>query len=144
MSARKQGATNPGATNPGAASAGNPASAGNKGAAPGATGAGQADGHAGAHARESVAHLIKMANDIGHFFQAEDRREDAVLGVANHIRKYWTPRMRDKLLEYVARPADPELPALEALPREAIEQVLAAPSAKHALAPGGDPGGDAG
>jgi formate dehydrogenase subunit delta len=139
MSASKQGATGPG--NPGAAGAGK------KGAAPGspgATGAGQADGHAGAHARESVAHLVKMANDIGHFFQAEDRREDAVLGVANHIRKYWTPRMRDKLLEYVARPADPELPALEALPREAIEHVLAAPSAKHALAPGGDPGGDAG
>jgi len=136
MSAGKQGA----------ASAGNQGtgSAAKKGAAPGATGAGQADGHAGAHARESVAHLIKMANDIGHFFQAEDRREDAVLGVSNHIRKYWTPRMRDKLLQYAARPADPEQPELEALPREAIEHLIAAPSTKHALAPGGDPGGDAG
>jgi len=107
--------------------------------------AGAAAGGATSHPvhPEGLAHLIKMANDIGHFFQAEERHEDAVVGVANHISKYWTPRMREKILTYLKGPADAQLPAIEALPREALERI-AHPSAKPVLAPGGDPGGDAG
>ena len=39
-------------------------------------------------------HLVQMANDIGNFFRAEPVREDAVAGIANHIAKFWTKRMR--------------------------------------------------
>ena len=43
--------------------------------------------------------IIKMANDIGHFYAAEPAREDAIAGIANHISRYWAKRMRDKLVE---------------------------------------------
>jgi formate dehydrogenase subunit delta len=42
-------------------------------------------------------HLVKMANDIGNFFRAEPVREDAIAGITNHIDKFWTKRMRQKL-----------------------------------------------
>lgn len=45
--------------------------------------------------------LVVMANDIGNFFGGEPRKEDAIAGVAHHIRRFWDPRMRRKILEYV-------------------------------------------
>ncbi|MDE2294950.1 MAG: formate dehydrogenase subunit delta [Gammaproteobacteria bacterium] len=45
--------------------------------------------------------LVKMANDIAAFFHGEPNREDAVGGIVNHIQKFWTPRMREKLIERV-------------------------------------------
>ena len=40
-----------------------------------------------------------MANQIGEFFSAYPDRDEALEGVANHIRKFWEPRMRLKLFE---------------------------------------------
>ena len=42
-----------------------------------------------------------MANRIGEFFQAMPDRQEALLGVATHIRKFWDPRMRRELLTYL-------------------------------------------
>jgi formate dehydrogenase subunit delta len=67
-------------------------------------------------------HLVKMANDIGHFFRAEPEREDAIAGIANHIAKFWTPRMRDKLAAHVKHGGDA---GLDALPREALRRLNA-------------------
>lgn len=41
--------------------------------------------------------LVYMANQIGRFFasQGSDQR---VLGIAEHIRKFWDPRMREAIL----------------------------------------------
>ncbi|HXC09895.1 MAG TPA: formate dehydrogenase subunit delta [Steroidobacteraceae bacterium] len=47
-----------------------------------------------------------MANDIGNFFRAEPEREDAVAGIANHIDKFWTKRMREKLAAHLKQDAD--------------------------------------
>ena len=47
------------------------------------------------------AKLIKMANQIGAFFDAMPDREQAVTGVAAHIQKNWEARMRSKLQDYV-------------------------------------------
>ena len=79
-------------------------------------------------------HLVKMANDIGNFFRAEPLREDAITGIANHIAKFWTRRMRHKLA------AHGEL-GLDELPREALRRLAA-----HTVAPMTEPsgGGDAG
>jgi formate dehydrogenase subunit delta len=44
--------------------------------------------------------LVKMANDIGNFFNAEPDREAAVSGVADHLHKFWDPRMRSALLAH--------------------------------------------
>jgi formate dehydrogenase subunit delta len=48
-----------------------------------------------------VHRLIKMANEIGAFFEAEPERAVALEGVANHIERFWEPRMRRELLRWV-------------------------------------------
>jgi len=44
--------------------------------------------------------LVKMANNIGAFFKSEPDRELAIEGVAQHIRNFWEPRMRNQIIEY--------------------------------------------
>jgi formate dehydrogenase subunit delta len=55
----------------------------------------------GAAVHGGAEHLVKMANDIGDFFRAEPAREDAIAGIANHIDKFWTKRMRAKLAAHL-------------------------------------------
>jgi len=82
-------------------------------------------------------HLVQMANDIGHFFRAEDRREDAVAGIANHIRKFWTPRMREKLIAHIVKHGPN---GLDELPREALSTIADHPIVQLEELPGGDAG----
>jgi formate dehydrogenase subunit delta len=42
--------------------------------------------------------LVRMANRIGDFFEAMPEREEAIEGIAQHIKKFWEPRMRGQLL----------------------------------------------
>lgn len=49
--------------------------------------------------------LVHMANRIGDFFAAYPDRDEAVEGVANHLRKFWEPRMRRRLYAYLDSPA---------------------------------------
>ncbi|MDK9704449.1 MAG: formate dehydrogenase subunit delta [Sulfuritalea sp.] len=42
--------------------------------------------------------LIRMANQIGAFFEAMPDREQAVQDIANHLRRTWDPRMRTQLM----------------------------------------------
>ena len=73
-------------------------------------------------------HLVKMANDIGHFFGAEPEREDAIAGIANHIAKFWTKRMRDKLTARIGRDGERGGDtSLDELPREALRRLAASP-----------------
>jgi formate dehydrogenase subunit delta len=81
--------------------------------------------------------LVKMANDIGHFFRAEPVREDALAGIANHIEKFWTKRMRAKLCARLLEDGDA---GLEELPREALRRL----ETHDIAAPKEPPGGDAG
>jgi len=62
--------------------------------------------------------LIKMANQIGAFFEAMPNREQAVKDVAAHIQRSWEPRMRTSLLQHVSQNSDAELSAIvrDALP----------------------------
>lgn len=41
--------------------------------------------------------LVRMANRIGQFFEAMPDRQEALDGIASHIRKFWEPRMRHEL-----------------------------------------------
>jgi formate dehydrogenase subunit delta len=45
--------------------------------------------------------LVRMANDIGNFFKSEPDHAVAVDGIAGHIKRFWDPRMRKEILEYV-------------------------------------------
>ena len=47
----------------------------------------------------NVEHLVKMANQIGQFYEALPNREEGLKGTAMHIRRSWDPRMRRALLE---------------------------------------------
>ncbi|QQC63850.1 formate dehydrogenase subunit delta [Paraburkholderia ginsengisoli] len=42
--------------------------------------------------------LIDMANRIGDFFESMPDHDEALTGVADHIRRFWEPRMRRALL----------------------------------------------
>jgi formate dehydrogenase subunit delta len=44
--------------------------------------------------------LIKMANEIGEFFAGTTDAQQAAQAVANHLRRYWEPRMRAQMLTY--------------------------------------------
>lgn len=44
--------------------------------------------------------LVKMANQIGTFFIAQ-KGDVAVHGIADHIQKFWDPRMRESLFAHL-------------------------------------------
>jgi formate dehydrogenase subunit delta len=44
--------------------------------------------------------LIKMANEIGDFFAGTAPPPEAAGAVANHLKRYWEPRMRAQMLAY--------------------------------------------
>jgi formate dehydrogenase subunit delta len=42
-----------------------------------------------------------MANQIGKFFVSEDKAT-AVAGIADHLKKFWDPRMRAEIVAHLA------------------------------------------
>ena len=53
--------------------------------------------------------LIRMANQIGSFFEAMPDRAQAVEDTAQHFKKFWEPRMRRELLVHVDSVGNTEL-----------------------------------
>ncbi len=45
--------------------------------------------------------LVKMANQIGGFFEAMPDRDEAIADIASHLKRFWEPRMRRALLARV-------------------------------------------
>lgn len=45
--------------------------------------------------------LVKMANEIASFFEAEPDRAVVLEGVARHLKRFWDPRMRREILRWV-------------------------------------------
>ena len=80
--------------------------------------------------------LVRMANDIGDFFRAQPNREEAISGIENHIKSYWTRRMREKICAQVKENAS----ALDELPREALRRLMERPALKPEQPSGGDAG----
>ncbi len=72
------------------------------------------------HTQESGERLVAMANDIGNYFRIQSR-EEAIAGIATHIRRYWTARMRQKLNAYLAQGHN----HLDELPRAAVDRLNA-------------------
>ena len=48
-----------------------------------------------------VDNMVHMANQIAIFFESYPR-EEAVAGVTDHFKKFWEPRMRKQITQYVA------------------------------------------
>ena len=59
--------------------------------------------------------LIYMANQIGKFFNSQGA-DNAVAGIAEHIRKFWDPRMKSAILAHLDKGGE----GLEPSVRDAI------------------------
>ena len=69
--------------------------------------------------------LVYMANQIGKFF-ASQGADQAVTGTAEHIRKFWNPRMRTTIIAHLAEGGA----GLEPNVRAALEKLQASESTK--------------
>jgi formate dehydrogenase subunit delta len=49
--------------------------------------------------------LVKMANDIATFFDADTDRAARLAGISGHIKRFWDPRMRLALFRYLDQDA---------------------------------------
>ncbi len=68
------------------------------------------------HTVSTAEKLVRMANQIATFFHSKPR-EEGIAGVAEHINKFWEPRMRRQFFEMIeagAKGFDPLV--LEAAP----------------------------
>lgn len=54
----------------------------------------------------NINHLFRLANRIGDFFESMPDRAEGLEGIANHIQKFWAPRMRTALLDYLEQHPD--------------------------------------
>jgi formate dehydrogenase subunit delta len=84
----------------------------------------------------SSLYLVHMANDIGNFFCGQQPRELAITGIANHMKSFWTHRMREKLISQMEHDDD----GLDELPREALRYLAEHPAFTATQQPGGDAG----
>lgn len=66
--------------------------------------------------------LVGMANDIARYFASEPDHEEAVAGIATHLRRFWEPRMRAALL---AHWRDSDGAGLHPLARDAVARLAA-------------------
>jgi formate dehydrogenase subunit delta len=66
---------------------------------------------------------VYMANQIGKFF-ASQGREQAAAGTADHIKKFWDPRMRAAILAHLAAGGA----GLDPVVREALERLAGSTS----------------
>ncbi|MFI0843862.1 formate dehydrogenase subunit delta [Mesorhizobium sp. IMUNJ 23232] len=57
--------------------------------------------HDETHAATGIEKIVRMANQIGTFFESKEDRVEGVHGVAEHINKFWEPRMRRHFFEVV-------------------------------------------
>jgi formate dehydrogenase subunit delta len=71
-----------------------------------------------------IHHLVKMANDIGNFFESEPDRVKGAKGVADHLRSFWDPRMRRQILAHVDRSSGAGLKPLVLTALETHRQAL--------------------
>jgi len=64
-----------------------------------------------------VNNLIKMANQIGDFFESMPDRAQATKDIALHIKRFWEPRMRRAIIDSIDQKQDA---AMSVIVREAL------------------------
>jgi formate dehydrogenase subunit delta len=66
----------------------------------------------------SADRLVTMANQIGRFFSPQ-REGDAVAAIADHLQKFWDPRMRTAIIAHLERGGE----GLEEPVRQAVHRL---------------------
>jgi formate dehydrogenase subunit delta len=61
-----------------------------------------------------------MANDIGKFFRSQGE-ERGVVGIADHVRKFWEPRMKKQIFAHLDKGGD----GLDPLTLKALQKLKA-------------------
>jgi formate dehydrogenase subunit delta len=70
----------------------------------------------------NIEHLVQMANQISQFFESQPDHAEAVTGVADHLQRFWDPRMRKEIIAHAEAGGRELRPlALEAVTRLAAE-----------------------
>ncbi len=69
----------------------------------------------------SLDKLVYMANQIAKFFESQGQ-EQAVAGTADHIQKFWDPRMRAEIFAHLQAGGA----GLDPVVRAALESLMAA------------------
>ena len=77
-----------------------------------------------------IGNLVGMANRIGDFFQSMPDRKEAKLDIAQHISKFWEPRMREALISNLDKSGTDDL---HDLVREAVKENLELLATKKAV-----------
>jgi formate dehydrogenase subunit delta len=69
----------------------------------------------------NIDQLVTMANQIGSFFKSYPDQEKAKEEIANHLKKFWAPPMRNQIKEHVEKDAGRDL---EVIVIDAIKKYL--------------------
>ena len=59
-----------------------------------------------------IEHLVKMANEIGAFFVTANDEDTAAALIAEHLRRFWDPRMRKQIIEHLRQGGEGLKPAV--------------------------------
>lgn len=54
----------------------------------------------------NINNLVKMANQIGQYFETQSDREAALNDIAHHLSHFWDPRMRQQLMLHIEQSTD--------------------------------------
>ena len=65
--------------------------------------------------------LVRMANQIAQFFTSQPH-DEALAGIVDHLRSYWTPKMRRQIADHAAAGGA----GREPLTLEAVQQLAQA------------------
>jgi formate dehydrogenase subunit delta len=77
--------------------------------------------------------LIKMTNEISAFFAGTTDTEQAASAVANHLRRFWEPRMRAQMIAYFR---ERQGAGLSDLAKRGVALLATAPAPAGGAAPG--------
>lgn len=73
----------------------------------------------------NVEHLCQMVNDIAHYFKAEPDHATGVASVADHLKKFWDPAMRQQIIAHLEAGGA----GLEPMSKEAVRELARLQSA---------------
>ncbi len=54
----------------------------------------------------NIDNLLKMANQIGQFFESQPDREQALMDISTHLTNFWAPAMRRELIAHLEKSSE--------------------------------------
>lgn len=77
----------------------------------------------------NISTLVRMANDIEKFFKVQGE-ERAIAGIAEHVKKFWEPRMKAQIFAHLDQGGD----GLDPLTLKALQNLKKAMHGKSTMA----------